>query len=132
MSLITSVSSTPSAASAVNPHGHGHKKGLQQVESLDDSLSDDSSSVPVATQQSLFGSVMQSLQQTANGQSSSVTPVSSTSSVTAGATIGATSTVVAPSASTSLQKYLGNVSQSLAANAAQSAQSAGSAVSVSA
>jgi hypothetical protein len=125
MSAIASLSSAPSGLPTVKSHAHGHKKG-PQVESTDDAISDSiTAPVPAATQQNLFGSLLQSLQQAVGLQTTSATPASASSatagaSTTAGSTAAAASTAssgtaIAQSESTAAQKYIGNVSQSLQA-----------------
>jgi hypothetical protein len=143
MSAIASLSSAPAALSTVKSHAHGHKKG-SAVESTDDAISDSlTAPVPAATQQNLFSSLLQSLQQAVGVQASSATPATTASSATAGTTTPANTTAaaapapgsgaaIAQSATTALQKYIGNVSQSLQANGSQAAKLARSNISVSA
>jgi hypothetical protein len=125
MSAIASLSSAPSALPTVKSHAHGHKKA-SHVESTDDAISDSMTApVPAATQQNLFGSLMQSLQQAVGLQTTPATPAAASSatagaSTTAGSTAAAASTAgggtaIAQSESTAVQKYIGNVSQSLQA-----------------
>jgi hypothetical protein len=145
MSAIASLSSAPSALPAIKSHAHGHKKG-SQVESTDDAISDATlAPVPAATQQNLFSSLLQSLQQTVGVQTSSATsPTSATAATSASAGAGAPlstttaaastagGTAMAKSASTALQTYINNVSQKLHANGSQTANLAKSNLNVSA
>ncbi|HEV7613419.1 MAG TPA: hypothetical protein VGO37_16185 [Steroidobacteraceae bacterium] len=71
---IASVSSAPSALSSINTHPH-HRKG-SRVESAAGfgSSSDPSAQVPAGTAQSLFGSLLSSLEQVIGVKSSAATP----------------------------------------------------------
>jgi hypothetical protein len=148
MSAIASLSSAPSALPTIKSHAHGHKKG-SQVESTDDAISDATlAPVPAATQQNLFSSLLQSLQQTVGVQTSSATaaslPTSATVATSATAGAGTTAstttaaastaggTAIAKSASAALQTYINNVSQKLQANGSQTANLAKSNLNVSA
>jgi hypothetical protein len=141
MSSISSLSSAPSALSALTAHTHGHKKGAK-VQSADDSSSDGMTPVPAGTQQNLFSSMLQSLEQAtgvqpATGTPSTATPSASSAATTASPTVAAASTagagtVTTQSANTALQKYIHNVSQNPQANGSQLSKLAGSNVSVSA
>jgi hypothetical protein len=141
MSSISSLSSAPSALPALTAHTHGHKKG-SQVQSVDDSSSDGMTPVPAATQQNLFSSLLQSLEQVigvqpATATSSAATPAASSAATTASPTVAAASTagagtVTTQSANAALQKYIHNVSQNPQANGSQLSKLAGSNVSVNA
>src|SRR5271156_3878695 len=119
---MSSIASLGSALSAL-PSGsrpHGHRKG-SQVESTDDLISDATTApVPAATQQNLFSSLLQSLEQVIGVQSSAATPAAAASSATGGAGTSASATgaagTTAQSTTAALQKYIGNVSQGLKVN----------------
>jgi hypothetical protein len=119
---IANLSSAPSALSAVTSHSHGHRKG-GRVDSTSQSEGDAMTPVPAGTQQNLFSSMLQSLEQVIGVQ-----PASSTAAAAPAATAGApaataaaaTTAAAAPNApasaaapassSAALQKYLHNVS----------------------
>src|SRR5271156_3070949 len=121
---MSSIASLGSALSAL-PSGsrpHGHRKG-SQVESTDEAISNATTApVPAATQQNLFSSLLQSLEQVIGVQSSTATPAAAASSATAGAGTSASATAAAgsgaaaQSATAAVQKYIGNVSQNLKVN----------------
>jgi hypothetical protein len=136
MSSISSLSSAPSALSALTAHTHGHKKG-SHVQSADDSTSDSMTPVPAGTQQNLFSSMLQSLEQATGVQPATATPSASSAATTASPTVAAASaagagTVTTQSANTALQKYIHNVSQNSQVNGSQASKFAGSNVSVNA
>ncbi len=95
MSSIASLSSTLTGLSAVNIHPHGHKRG-SRVGSTDDSGSDSTTAVPATTQQNLFGSLLQSLEQTMAAQSGTAAPAPGATAPIAG--VPATSSTAAASA----------------------------------
>src|SRR5579863_2399606 len=126
MSAVTNLSSvSPSALPPVNLHGHGHKHG-SHVESTDtsqDSTSNDAlGQAPAGSTQSLFGTLLQSLEQVIGLQPSTTTPATTataaTSAATASATTASATTASAASVtaatqqqqSTLLQSYLNNLS----------------------
>jgi hypothetical protein len=149
MSAIASLSSASAALPTIKSHAHGHKKG-SQVESTDDAISDATlAPVPAATQQNLFSSLLQSLQQTVGAQTATATSATATTSATAaasapagGATTASTPSAAAAttaggattakSATAALQTYINNVSQQLQANGSQTANPAKPNLSVSA
>jgi hypothetical protein len=138
MSAISSLSSAPSALSSLTAHSHGHKKG-SKVESSDDSSSDGMTPVPAGTQQNLFSSLLQSLEQVIGIQPAAATaaPSASSAATTASPTVAAASTagagtVTSQSANAALQKYIHNVSQNPQASGSQLSKLAGSNVSVNA
>ncbi len=77
MSSIANLSSASSALSAMTVRAHGHKKG-SQLDSLDDSSSDTTAAVPAGTQQNLFSSMLQSIEQAIGLQSTTATPAAAT------------------------------------------------------
>jgi hypothetical protein len=131
MSSIASLSSAPSALASITARPHGHKKGSQVSSTSSDSEGDAMTPVPAATQQNLFSSMLQSLEQVIGvqpataGSASSAAPVGSTSAsgsvaATAATTPASTGTAPAPitastaaataASNSALQKYLHNVS----------------------
>jgi len=136
---MSSIASLGSALSAL-PSGsrpHGHRKG-SQVESTDEAISNATTApVPAATQQNLFSSLLQSLEQVIGVQSSTATPAAAASSATAGAGTSASAAAAgtgatAQSATAALQKYIGNVSQNLKVNGSPAVKLAGSNLSINA
>jgi hypothetical protein len=137
---MSSVSSLGASVSAL-PSGsrpHGHRKG-SQVESTDDAISNSTTApVPAATQQNLFSSLLQSLEQVIGVQPSASTPAAAASSAAAGAGTSASAAAAAgtgttaQSATSALQKYIGNVSQNLKVNGSPAVKLAGSNLSVNA
>jgi hypothetical protein len=118
MSSIANLSSAPSALSAITTHSHGHKKG-SSVESTNPSDGDAMTPVPAATQQNLFSSMLQSLEQVIGVQPATATPASASTASTASAASGSAaaaapttpaSAAAAASSNSALQKYLNNVS----------------------
>jgi len=92
MSSIANLTSTP-ALPQLNTHPHGHKKG-SHVASADDSGSNDSNTaapVPVGTQQNLFGSLLQSLEQVIGVQLSGTAPSGTAAAATPASAAAATS-----------------------------------------
>jgi hypothetical protein len=63
MSSIASLSSAPSALSSLTAHSHGHKKSSRVGSTSNDSEGDAMTPVPAGTQQNLFSSMLQSLEQ---------------------------------------------------------------------
>jgi hypothetical protein len=91
MSSIANLTSTP-ALPQLNTHPHGHKKG-SHVASADDSGSNDSNTaapVPVGTQQNLFGSLLQSLEQVIGVQLSATAPAGAAAAATPASAAAAT------------------------------------------
>jgi len=80
MSSIANLTSTPAALPPLNIHPHGHKKGAH-AESADDSGSSTAAQVPVGTQQNLFGTLLQSLEQVIGVQLSAAAPAAAGSKV---------------------------------------------------
>jgi BRCT domain type II-containing protein len=118
MSSLASLSSAPSALSSITAHSHGHKKGSRVDSTSGDSEGDAMTPVPAGTQQNLFSSMLQSLEQVIGVQpaapatAAAAAPAAST---TAGSTAAAAPTTPASAAATAsssgaLQKYLHNVS----------------------
>jgi hypothetical protein len=140
MSAIPSLSSTPttpSALSLVNTHPHGHKKGSHAgaVESTDDSNTDTTTHLPVAATQNLFGNLLRTLQRVIGLKLSAATPVTAPGAGTASTSAAAafpTTAGTPQSASTLLQNYTNNLSQSLQANGSPVPKLVGSNVSVNA
>jgi hypothetical protein len=102
MSSIPNLTSASSALPPLNFHTHGHKKG-SHVGSTNDSGSNPAGQVPVATVQNLFGTLLQSLEQVIGVQLSAPKPAATAATATA---------------------------QNLQANGTQTANAAGSNVSV--
>jgi len=123
MTSIASLSSAPSALSALTAHSHGHKKG-SRVDSSTQSDGDALTPVPAGTQQNLFSSMLQSLEQAIGVQPAASTTASAATPTTPAATSAASapastaaaahttaaSAAATASSSTALQKYLHNVS----------------------
>jgi hypothetical protein len=101
MSSIASLSSAPSALSSITAHSHGHKKGSRVESPNSDSDGDAMTPVPAGTQQNLFSSMLQSLEQVIGVQPA--TAASASAAAPASAAVTASSTGA-------LQKYLHNVS----------------------
>ena len=124
MSSIANLSSAPSALSAITAHSHGHKKGSRVESTSGDSEGDAMTPVPAGTQQNLFSSMLQSLEQiigvqaAAPATASAVAPAAGTTSGSTAAAAPTTPAVPATTASATatasssaaLQKYLHNVS----------------------
>jgi hypothetical protein len=126
-SSIASLSSAPSALSSITAHSHGHKKGSRVESTSSDSDGDAMTPVPAGTQQNLFSSMLQSLEQVIGVQpataasASAAAPAGNTAASTKASTAAAGSpataapTTAASAAATAtstaaLQKYLHNVS----------------------
>ena len=125
-SSIASLSSAPSALSSITAHSHGHKKGLRVESKSSDSDGDAMTPVPAGTQQNLFSSMLQSLEQVIGVQpataasTSAAAPAGSAAAgakakTTAAGGPAAASATPASAAATAgstaaLQKYLHNVS----------------------
>jgi hypothetical protein len=132
MSTIANLTSATSALPPVNAHGRGHKKS-SQLDSIDNSGSTSTAQVPATTQQNLFGSMLQSLEQVigvqlgATAPATSSTAASTTTGVgtTASAATGSTSAATAATTSAAAASYL-------RANGSQTQRAAGSTVSVNA
>jgi hypothetical protein len=145
MSSVTNLSSvSPAALPPVNLHSHGHKHG-SHVESADDSTSSDAASAeaPSGSTQSLFGTLMQSLEQVIGLQPSTTTPAATatTPAATASAATSASATAASAAAGTSstqqqqntlLQNYLNNLSHKPQVSGSQAPTLAGSSVNASA
>ena len=86
MSSIANLTSTSSALPSLNIRPHGHKKG-SHVGSTDESGSNTAGQVPVGTVQSLFGTLLQSLEQVIGVQLGATAPAAATAA--AGTTTGA-------------------------------------------
>src|SRR5271154_5418553 len=100
MSSIANLSGASSALSTMTVRAHGHKKG-SQLESTDDSSSDTTAAVPAGTQQNLFSSMLQTIEQAIGLQSTTATPAVSgtaTSATAAGNATNASSATAAGSA----------------------------------
>ena len=117
MSSIANLSSAPSALSSITAHSHGHKKGSRVESTSSDSDGDAMTPVPAGTQQNLFSSMLQSLEQVIGVQTappataSAVAPAGTTSGSTAAAAPTTPASAAATASSTAaLQKYLHNVS----------------------
>jgi len=114
---IANLSSAPSALSAVTSHSHGHRKG-GRVDSSSQSEGDAMTPVPAGTQQNLFSSMLQSLEQVIGVQPASSSAASAPAAAagtpaatTAAAAPKAAASAAAPaSSSAALQKYLHNIS----------------------
>jgi hypothetical protein len=121
MSLITNLSSTPTAQTATNVHPHGHKHGFHVDLTSDSTTTDSSAQVPVGTAQTLFGSLLQSLEQAIGIQpsTSSTTPAATTTSSSTTATAATTSSTAAPSANPTATQSAGTLLQNYLNNAAQ-------------
>jgi hypothetical protein len=136
MSLVSSLGASVSALPG-GSRPHGHRKG-SQVESTDDAISNSTTApVPAATQQNLFSSLLQSLEQVIGVQPSASTPAAASSAsagagTSASAAAAAGSGTTAQSATSALQKYIGNVSQNLKVNGSPAVKLAGSNLSVNA
>jgi hypothetical protein len=113
---IAKLSSIPSALSAVTGRSHSHKKG-SRVDSSSESQGDAMTPVPAGTQQNLFSSMLQSLEQVIGVQPGSSTAASAPAaaagtpaSTAAAAHKAPASAVATASSNAALQKYLHNVS----------------------
>jgi hypothetical protein len=115
MSSIANLSSASSALSAMTVRAHGHKKG-SQLESLDDSSSDTTAAVPAGTQQNLFSSMLQSIEQAIGLQLTAATPAATTTTAANATTTGSAT----------------NASNATAASAAASSTGIGAAASTTA
>jgi BRCT domain type II-containing protein len=121
MSSIASLSSAPSALSAITAHSHGHKKGSHVESTSNDSDGDAMTPVPAGTQQNLFSSMLQSLEQvigvqpaTAASASTAAPAVSSAAGSPAQlAHTTPASAATAASSNAALQKYLNKVSSQI-------------------
>jgi hypothetical protein len=127
MSSIASLSSAPSALSSMTAHSHGHKKSSRVGSTSSDSDGDAMTPVPAGTQQNLFSSMLQSLEQIIGVQpataasASAAAPAGSTAANTKASTAAAShpataapttpaSGAAAATSTAALQKYLHNVS----------------------
>jgi hypothetical protein len=119
MSSIASLSSAPSALSSLTAHSHAHKKGSRVASTSSNSEGDALAPVPAGTQQNLFSSMLQSLEQVIGVQpataaaASAAAPAGSTAASGSAAAKSHTtpaSTAAAASSAGALQKYLHNVS----------------------
>jgi hypothetical protein len=81
MSSIANLTSASSALPSLNIRPHGHKKG-SHVGSSDDSGSNTAAQVPVGTVKSLFGTLLQSLEQVIGVQLGATAPAATASAVT--------------------------------------------------
>jgi BRCT domain type II-containing protein len=121
MSSIASLSSAPSALSAITAHSHGHKKGSHVESTSSDSDGDAMTPVPAGTQQNLFSSMLQSLEQVIGVQpataasASAAAPAVSTAAGSPAALAHTTpaSAATAASSNAALQKYLNKVSSQI-------------------
>lgn len=96
MSAIANLSSAAAALPPVNPHLHGHKKG-SHVQSTDDTGSGSATNVPTELKQSLFGSLLNSLEQVIGVQAT--TPAGAATTATSAATTGSSTTGAATTGS---------------------------------
>ncbi len=129
MSSVASLSSASSALATGNIHGHGHKKG-SHVQSTDDAISDSTTApVPVATQQNLFSTLLQSLEQVIGIQSPTAASPAAATNVAAGAA-AKTRAAAASAAATSAASAGAATASAAAANGAQTAKPASSALNV--
>ncbi|HEX4242223.1 MAG TPA: hypothetical protein VHZ53_12495 [Steroidobacteraceae bacterium] len=125
MSSVSTVSGAAPALPQLNiqPHGHGHRHGHVQSADSTDSSGDTAAPVPAATQQSLFGNLLSSLEQAIGLQppsSTSSTPVTgAVTGSTGSSTAGTAATPNATSASTLLQNYLKNLESVSGASSAK-------------
>ncbi len=83
MSIIASLRSAPPAFSALNLHPHGHKKG-PHLQSIGDSDSGNSAPVPTRLRQTLFGTLLNSLEQAIGVQTASAAAAATGSPAPAG------------------------------------------------
>jgi hypothetical protein len=125
MTSIANLSSVPAALSAITAHSHGHRKGSHVESTSSDSGGDAMTPVPASTQQNLFSSMLQSLEQVIGVQpatsasSGTATPASTAAAggitASAPATVASTSPASAATASSNaaLQKYLNKVSSQI-------------------
>jgi len=132
MSSVTNLSSvSPAALPPVNLRSHGHKHG-SQVDSTDassDSTSNDAlGQAPAGATQSLFGTLMQSLEQVIGLQPGTTTPAA-TAGTAASAAAG---TSTSAQQNTLLQNYLNNLSHKGQADGSQSPKVAGASISANA
>lgn len=88
MSIIASLRSAPPAFSALNLHPHGHKKG-PHLQSIGDSDSGNSAPVPTRLRQTLFGTLLNSLEQAIGVQTASAAAAATGSPAPAGTAAGA-------------------------------------------
>jgi hypothetical protein len=148
MSAVTNLSSvSPAALPPVNLHGHGHKHGshVESTDASNDSTSNDAlGQAPAGSTQTLFGSLMQSLEQVIGLQPSTTTPAATASAATSAAAASATKSASAATASAAnstattqqqsmlLQNYLNNLSHKPQVNGSQASTLAGSGVKASA
>ena len=135
MSSIANISSAAQALPQVNIHPHGHRHGghVKSTDSTDDSSSDAAAPVPAGTQQSLFGTLLSSLEQVIGLQPASTaapapaSPVSASAGTPAspGGAAAPTNAAAANANNTAtlLQNYLSNLSQTV--NGSSAAKAAG-------
>ena len=132
MSAVTNLSSvSPSALPPVNLHGHGHKHGshVESTDASEDSTSNDAlGQAPAGATQSLFGTLMQSLEQVIGLQPGTTTPAA-TAGTAASAAAG---TSTSAQQNTLLQNYLNNLSHKGQADGSQSPKVAGASISANA
>ncbi|HXC10158.1 MAG TPA: hypothetical protein VNV61_14600 [Steroidobacteraceae bacterium] len=142
MSSVTNLSLPSSAAlPPANLSSHGHKHGSKVNSTDSSSTSDASAQSPTAATQSLFGTLLQSLEQVV-GLQTSTTPATTASTTTAAATTASTAAATTASAtgtsstqqqqSMLLQNYLNNLSHKGQAGGTQSPTVAGSSISTNA
>ena len=134
MSSITSLSSATQSLLPLNVHPHGHRHGghVKSTDSTDGSASDAAAPpVPAGTQQSLFGTLLTSLEQVIGLQPAATVPAAAATSAGGNAsgstgTTAATANTAATNAgntATLLKNYLNNLSQSV--NGSTAAQAVG-------
>jgi hypothetical protein len=99
MSSIANLTSAPSALPSFNIPPHGHKKG-SHVGSTGDSGGNTAGQVPVATAQTLFGSLLQSLEQVIGVQLGAAAPATATPATSTTSGTGTTASTDAATAST--------------------------------
>jgi hypothetical protein len=113
MSSIANLTATSSPLPSLNIRPHGHKKG-SHVGSTDDSAGSTAGQVPVGTVQSLFGSLLKSLEQVIGVQLGATSPAA-TAATAASATTGTGTTASSSAASASTRalaaSYQANGSQ---------------------
>ena len=120
MSSIASLSSAPSALSAITAHSHGHKRGSHVGSTSSDSDGDAMTPVPAGTQQNLFSSMLQSLEQvigvqpaTAASASAAAPAVGTAAGSPAALAHTPAAAATAASSNAALQKYLNKVSSQI-------------------
>ena len=134
MSSVTNLSLPSSAAlPPANLSSHGHKHGSKVNSTDSSSTSDASAQSPTAATQSLFGTLLQSLEQVV-GLQTSTTPATTASTTTAAATTASATGTSSTQQQQSmlLQNYLNNLSHKGQAGGTQSPTVAGSSISTNA